>query len=91
LAVVLLLEIDEIAARIDDGDAERIPVSLLRLGARCRGDLPGGLQIDRLAIGRRRQAIRDCIVRLSGFGASWAKAPVVMRSATQAAPASADS
>jgi hypothetical protein len=32
LAIVLLLEINEISARVDDRDAERIPISLGRLG-----------------------------------------------------------
>jgi len=51
MAIVLLLEINEIAAGVDDGDAERIPISFFRLCDGGSGYLLRGLEIDRLAIG----------------------------------------
>ena len=62
LAIILLFEINQIAARVDDRDAERIPISFCGLGDGGGGHLLGGLEIDWLAIGRWSQCIGDRIV-----------------------------
>src|SRR6202034_3498324 len=68
LAIVVALEIDELAVRIDDRDAHAAPVALLQLGDRGGGDLLGGLDVDRRAVGQRLHLGRHVLVRIGRIG-----------------------
>src|SRR5258707_5515536 len=68
LAIVQRLKVHQFAVRVDDGDTHRVPISFLGFCDRRRGHFLGGLDINRVAVGRQIRRLRYGIVRIVRIG-----------------------